>query len=130
MKGITINNFDLNGTSYPLIWGGSAANYTIGSSPDISKYCIPDAMDSDIVAGKIVFCEILWDGSGILLANGVGTIMADPLVVDPDFAFNFPLPATLITPADGQKVLDYIRSTEYGHSSLSFTSIIYNIHSK
>ncbi|CAA2986221.1 cucumisin-like [Olea europaea subsp. europaea] len=90
----------------------SAANYTIGSSPDISKYCIPDAMNSDIVAGKIVFCEILWDGSGILLANGVGTIMADPLVVDPDFAFNFPLPATLITPADGQKVLDYIRSTD------------------
>ncbi|KAL2543952.1 subtilase family protein [Forsythia ovata] len=113
MKGISINNFDLNGTSYPLIWGGSAANYTIGSSSDYSKYCLPGAMSTDIVAGKIVFCEALYDGSGILLANGIGTIMADVLVVDPDFAFSFPLPATLISPEDGHKVLDYIRSTDY-----------------
>ncbi|XP_011081160.1 cucumisin-like [Sesamum indicum] len=110
--GITINTFDLNGTSYPLIWGGDAANYTIGSSPDIAKYCITGAMNADIVAGKIVFCEALWDGSGILLANGVGTIMADVLVENPDVAFSWPLPATLISPEDGKSVLEYIRSTE------------------
>ncbi|KAL0393458.1 UNVERIFIED_CONTAM: Cucumisin [Sesamum latifolium] len=110
--GITINTFDLNGTSYPLIWGGDAANYTIGSSPDISKYCITGAMNADIVAGKIVFCEALWDGSGILLANGVGTIMADVLVENPDYAFSWPLPATLISPEDGKSVLEYIKSTE------------------
>ncbi|KAL2516992.1 subtilase family protein [Abeliophyllum distichum] len=113
LTGISINNFDLNGTSYPLIWGGSAPNYTIGSSSDYSKYCLPGAMSTDVVAGKIVFCEALYDGSGILLANGIGTIMADVLVVDPDFAFTFPLPATLISPEDGHKVLDYIRSTDY-----------------
>ncbi|KAL0329702.1 UNVERIFIED_CONTAM: Cucumisin [Sesamum radiatum] len=110
--GITINTFDLNGTSYPLIWGGDAANYTIGSSPDIAKYCITGAMSSDVVAGKIVFCEALWDGSGILLANGVGTIMADVLVENPDYAFSWPLPATLISPEDGKIVLEYIKSTE------------------
>ncbi|KAK4435247.1 Cucumisin [Sesamum alatum] len=110
--GITINTFDLNGTSYPLIWGGDAANYTIGSSPDIAKYCITGAMNADIVAGKIVFCEALWDGSGILLANGVGTIMADVLVENPDVAFSWPLPATLISPEDGKIVLEYIKNTE------------------
>ncbi|KAI3453644.1 hypothetical protein Pfo_010307 [Paulownia fortunei] len=93
--GITINSFDLNGTSYPLIWGGVAANYTIGS-----------------MAGKIVFCEALSDGSGILLANGIGIIMADVLVVNPDVAFSWPLPATLISPEDGKSVLEYIRSSD------------------
>ncbi|KAL0329700.1 UNVERIFIED_CONTAM: Cucumisin [Sesamum radiatum] len=69
-------------------------------------------MSSDVVAGKIVFCEALWDGSGILLANGVGTIMADVLVENPDYAFSWPLPATLISPEDGKIVLEYIKSTE------------------
>ncbi|KAG8382308.1 hypothetical protein BUALT_Bualt05G0063400 [Buddleja alternifolia] len=110
--GITINTFDLNGTSYPLIWGGDAANYTAGSSPDIARFCLTGAMSSDIVAGKIVFCEALWDGSGILMANGVGTIMADPLVVNPDDAFSWPLPATLISPEDGRSVLEYIKGSD------------------
>ncbi|XP_012835452.1 PREDICTED: cucumisin-like [Erythranthe guttata] len=110
--GITINTFDLNGTSYPLIWGGDAANYTIGSSPDIARLCLPGAMSSDIVSGKIVFCEALWDGSGILMANGVGTIMSDVNFVNPDVAFSWPLPTTIISPENGRAVLEYIRSTE------------------
>ncbi|KAL0331335.1 UNVERIFIED_CONTAM: Cucumisin [Sesamum angustifolium] len=80
-----------------------------------SRYCqilYTGAMSSDVVAGKIVFCEALWDGSGILLANGVGTIMADVLVENPDYAFSWPLPATLISPEDGKIVLEYIKSTE------------------
>ncbi|KAI7989887.1 hypothetical protein LOK49_LG13G01298 [Camellia lanceoleosa] len=109
-SGLSINNFDLNGTSYPLIWGGDAANYTVGADPESSRYCITGAMSSDEVQGKIVFCETLWDGSGILLANGVGTVMAYSSITD--FAFNYPLPATVISTEDGLKVLDYIRSTE------------------
>lgn len=98
------------GTSYPLIWGGDAANYSAGANPDIARYCIDGAMNSYKVAGKMVFCETLWDGSGILMANGLGTIMADSSITD--FAFNYPLPATLISTEDGQRILDYIRSTE------------------
>lgn len=110
MKGLSINSFDLSGKSFPLIWGGDAANYSVGVDPDISKYCSTGTMNSYKVRGKIVFCEILFDGSGILMANGVGTIMADSTITD--FAFNYQLPATLISTEDGLKVLDYIRSTE------------------
>lgn len=67
-------------------------------------------MSSYVVEGKIVFCETLWDGSGILLANGVGTIMADSSITD--LSFNYPLPATVISTEDGLKVLDYIRTSE------------------
>ncbi|KAJ0104698.1 hypothetical protein Patl1_18657 [Pistacia atlantica] len=108
--GLSINSFDLNGTTYPLIWGGDAANYSAGADPEISKYCITGAMNSYKVAGKIVFCETLWDGSGILIANGVGTIMADSSITD--FAFSYPLPATQISTEDGKEILEYIRTTE------------------
>lgn len=111
MKGILINTFDLNGTSYPLIWGGDAANYTIGSSPDYAKFCLEGAMNNDMLAGKIVYCEALFDGATILLANGIGTIMSDVTVDTPDYSFSWPLPATFISPEDGKKVLNYIRSS-------------------
>ncbi|XAR55023.1 Cucumisin [Bertholletia excelsa] len=108
--GLSINNFDLNGKSYPLIWGGNAANYSFGADPYISRYCLPDTMNSKKVQGKIVLCDTLWDGSGVLLANGVGTIMAYSSITD--FAFSYPLPATQISMEDSLKILDYIRTTE------------------
>ncbi|GMY30182.1 putative Cucumisin [Fagus crenata] len=111
-QGLSINRFDLNGTSFPLIWGGDAANYSAGANSEISKNCLNGTMNSYKVRGKIVFCETIWDGTGIILANGVGTIMAvaDSSIID--FADGFPLPATLISREDGLKVLDYIRSTD------------------
>lgn len=109
MKGLSVNNFELNGTSYPLIWGGDAANFSAGFNSDISRYCIPDTMNAYKIEGKIVLCDTLWDGSGVLLAEGVGTIMAEEIT---DFAFNYPLPATQISLDDNHAILDYIRSTE------------------
>ncbi|XP_048320426.2 cucumisin-like [Ziziphus jujuba] len=116
--GLSINSFELNGTTYPLIWGGDAANFSSGSNREISRYCLTGSMNSIEVAGKIVFCETLWDGSGILLANGVGTIMADSSATD--FAFSYPLPATLISSEDGQQVLEYIRTTENPIATILF----------
>jgi subtilisin family serine protease len=108
--GLSINSFNLIGTSFPLIWGGDAANYSAGADSEIARYCLTGAMNSYKVAGTIVLCETLWDGSGILMANGLGTIMADSSITD--FAFNYPLPATLITTEDGVEILDYIRTTQ------------------
>lgn len=112
MKGIAINNFDLKGKSYPLIWGGDAANYTFGYGQDYARTCEADAMNLDEVAGKIVLCDAIQDGSTILLANGIGTAMVNA-DTNLDYAFSFPLPATLISPDDGKKVMDYIKSTKY-----------------
>ncbi|KAL3599004.1 hypothetical protein D5086_006922 [Populus alba] len=49
--------------------------------------------------------------SDILLANGVGVIMSDSFY-SVDFAFSFPVPATVISNEDRVKVLNYIRTTE------------------
>lgn len=93
-----------------MIWGGDAANYSAGANSEIARYCVPGAMNSYKVQGKIVLCDILWDGSGILMANGIGTIMADSSITD--FAFNYPLPATQVSSEDGLAILNYIKSTE------------------
>lgn len=109
-KGISINSFNLYGKSFPLIWGGDAANYSAGADTEISKFCSLGALNSYEVLGKIVLCDTLDDGSGVLLANGVGTIMADSSFND--FAFSYPLPATVISTEDGLRISDYTRSTE------------------
>ncbi|KAL7160218.1 hypothetical protein ABFS83_01G078600 [Erythranthe nasuta] len=116
--GISINTFDLNGTSYPLIWGGDAVNYSGSYSQDDAKLCSQETMNADVAVGKIVLCEALTDGSTILLANGVGTIMSDQDYVNPDYAFSYPLPATLISPDDAKKVIEYIKSTRYPEATI------------
>ncbi|CAL2259970.1 unnamed protein product [Prunus armeniaca] len=108
-SGFSINNFDLNGKSYPLIWGGDAANISKGASSEFAGNCVPNTLSSDKIKGKIVYCDSFSDGSDIRRAGGMGTIMVD---FPTDVAFNYPLPSTQITIEDGQKILNYIRSTE------------------
>ncbi|KAJ6705646.1 PROPROTEIN CONVERTASE SUBTILISIN/KEXIN [Salix purpurea] len=111
LSGLSINNFDLNGTTYPLIWGGNAANFSAGASPAIAGFCSPGALNSYKVERKIVLCDAMVTGSQILIANGVGVIMSSSFY-SVDFAFSFPLPAAVISNEDRVKVLNYIRATE------------------
>ncbi|KAL6182106.1 hypothetical protein ACLB2K_043529 [Fragaria x ananassa] len=107
--GVSINNFDLNGKSHPIIWEGDAANFSAGANSEIASFCLKGDLNSHKTKGKIVFCETIEDGSGVLLADGVGTIMADSSFSD--VAYSFPVPATVVTLEDGQRILNYIRST-------------------
>ncbi|KAL3499426.1 hypothetical protein ACH5RR_038519 [Cinchona calisaya] len=112
-NGLAINNFNITGNplyTYPLIWGGDVVNYTGGYGPEYASYCIPDGMNAGKVRDNIVFCSVVFDGSGVLLANGLGTIMVGSSSVD--VAYNYPLPASVINVEDGVKVLDYIKNTE------------------
>ncbi|XP_057812474.1 subtilisin-like protease SBT4.3 [Salvia miltiorrhiza] len=112
LTGIAVNSFDLNGTSYPLMWGGDAVNYTFGYSPAYASTCDEEAMNHAMIPGKIVMCEgYRQDGSTILLSNGVGSVIVGQDEINPDYAFTYPLPATLISPEDAKKVMAYIRST-------------------
>lgn len=113
MKGIAVNSFDLNGTSYPLIWGGDAVNYTFGSSPEYARLCDAEWMNIDMIHEKIVVCEgYRQDGSDILLSGGYGTVIVGQDEINPDYAFTYPLPATLISPDDAKTVMTYIKSTK------------------
>ncbi|KAH0974725.1 hypothetical protein GBA52_016624 [Prunus armeniaca] len=80
-----------------------------GASSEFAGNCVPNTLSSDKIKGKIVYCDSFSDGSDIRRAGGMGTIMVD---FPTDVAFNYPLPSTQITIEDGQKILNYIRSTE------------------
>ncbi|KAL6005540.1 hypothetical protein ACLOJK_006107 [Asimina triloba] len=110
VAGNAINPFALNGTQFPLIYGGSAPNVSAGFSSDVSRYCYDGTLNSYKTQGKIVVCDDVPDGPAISDAGGLGNIIA----IDDyaDFAFSYPLPTSLISTADGQKVLDYVRSTD------------------
>ncbi|KAK9993838.1 hypothetical protein SO802_023541 [Lithocarpus litseifolius] len=107
--GSVVNAFELNGTPFPLIWGGDATNFSGNYISPTSKYCIPGALNMNKVEGKIVLCKDRSDGSGAFMANGAGVIM--PSQPFDNFALPFPLPTTIISTKDISKVLEYIRSS-------------------
>ncbi|KAK6947704.1 Subtilisin-like protease, fibronectin type-III domain [Dillenia turbinata] len=110
MQGTAINTFDLNGTSYPLIWGGDAVNFSVGANSEIASYCWWGALSSTQVQGKIVLCDGVDEGSGILVANGVGAIWSYSFLND--VSFNWDIPTTIVSGEDGQRILDYIKTSE------------------
>ncbi|TXG70828.1 hypothetical protein EZV62_005763 [Acer yangbiense] len=111
ITGVVINNFELNGTSFPLIWGGDAPNISNHRVSLDSEACyFLDDMNSRKIKGKIVLCEVIWDGSGVIMAGGVGVIMPAPEFND--VGFSFPFPTTLIKYEDFPGIMEYIKSTK------------------
>ncbi|KAM0945431.1 putative cucumisin [Dioscorea sansibarensis] len=107
--GIAINNFNLGNSVFPLIYGGDAVNFSAGSSELLSSYCVDGLMNSQKVRGNLVLCNGLFGEEGIPNANGLGVILSSDNFRD--VAFNFRLPATVLSNQDAQEVLDYIRSS-------------------
>ncbi|TQE10124.1 hypothetical protein C1H46_004294 [Malus baccata] len=108
-QGFAINNFGLNGKSYPLIWEGDAANYSKGINSELASECLPETLDADKIKGKIVYYSSFSDGSDIKLAGAVGTII---VYFDTDTMFSYASPVTQLTIEHGQKVLNYIKLTK------------------
>lgn len=109
IKGTSLNNFHLDGTSFPLVYSGDAANITSAMSPDIAGICFPGTLSTLKTRGAVVLCNILSDSSGAFSAEAVGLIMASPF---DEIAFAFPVPAVVISYDDRLKLIDYIRTTE------------------
>ncbi|OMO76494.1 hypothetical protein COLO4_25548 [Corchorus olitorius] len=107
-EGLSVNPFDLKNKMYPLIYGADAAN-TSSDMSSRAKYCMTDSLDSNLVKGKIVLCDLVGSGFGALNAGAVGTLMRDqyPFV----FAKSFPLPASAFELVDGNQIFSYINTT-------------------
>ncbi|KAK3028611.1 hypothetical protein RJ639_039954 [Escallonia herrerae] len=109
MQGISINSFDLKNVSYPMIYGGDAANTTGGFTGSTSRYCGEDSLDPTLVNNKIVLCDTLNSGKPALLAGAAGILMQDG--GDKDVAHSFPLPASYLSLNDGSSISIYINTT-------------------
>ncbi|KAM1024790.1 hypothetical protein ACFX13_038667 [Malus domestica] len=53
MQGNSVNNFDLHGKSFPLIYEGDAANFFAGANSAISTYCTNGVMNSHKLKGRL-----------------------------------------------------------------------------
>ncbi|KAF3433055.1 hypothetical protein FNV43_RR24157 [Rhamnella rubrinervis] len=119
--GNVINNFDLIGRSFPLIWGGDAINFSANSISLKARNCLPGDLDSNKVKGKLLVYESRSNSAGVIMACGVGTIMPGRSL--DDLAFPLPLPAALISGADIDKVLDYMRSDKIPVATILVTEV-------
>ncbi|KAI4306766.1 hypothetical protein L6164_030015 [Bauhinia variegata] len=108
-EGISINTFDLKGKLYPLVYGGDVPNTTNGDDGSISRFCLSDSLDGNLVKGKIILCDAKIIGYGPFGANATGFLSQGPYFRDA--AASSPLPASYIDLQDGAAVIDYINST-------------------
>nr|XP_017239906.1 PREDICTED: cucumisin-like [Daucus carota subsp. sativus] len=109
-QGVSVNTFDMKNVTYPIIYGGNAPNVTGGFNGSSSRYCETDSLDSTLVKGKILLCDVLNDGEPALQAGAAGIVMQGDEPAK-DFAVSFPLPATFLSADDGLNVFNYINRT-------------------
>ncbi|XP_054799595.1 LOW QUALITY PROTEIN: cucumisin-like [Prosopis cineraria] len=110
-EGISMNTFDLQNKTYPLIYSGDAPNITGGFNSSISRTCIENSLDEAMVKGKMVVC----DGYSTKLtglASGAAGIVV-PAISSKDWAsqFTLALPLAVLTQNDGTHIFSYLNST-------------------
>ncbi|KAJ7960165.1 Cucumisin [Quillaja saponaria] len=108
--GVSLNTFDLRSKKYPLIYAGDAPNTTGGFNRSISRLCLKNSLDQDLVKGKMVLCDVFSSAtSKEFLSGAAGAIMRSS--APKDNAISFPLPATHLSIEDGSNIFFYINST-------------------
>ncbi|XP_022746937.1 cucumisin-like [Durio zibethinus] len=108
-EGISINTFDLKNEMYPIIYGGDAPNTTANYTGPLSRYCLLNSLDQNLVKGKIVLCDAAVSGRGPFFAGAVGAVMRDQ--GPHDYADLHILPASFVDLFDGAKIFQYMNST-------------------
>ncbi|XP_068344257.1 subtilisin-like protease SBT4.6 [Pyrus communis] len=113
LVGNSVNAFDLNGTSFPLIEGKDASS----ECGDCDEGCL----DPNLVKGKIVVRR--WP-IGIIEARRVGAIGAVTDSTIPDVSPIVPLPAACFRSKDFDVVKSYVNSTGKPRAKLLKSEVI------
>ncbi|KAJ4836714.1 hypothetical protein Tsubulata_031908 [Turnera subulata] len=119
--GNSLNSFELNGTSFPLVYSGDAANYTFGVGPDIATWCFSGSLTPLRTKGGVVLCNAL--NSFTWIEGSMGIIMPSPF----EMAIGFPMPVALINFEDHSRVLDYIKYTENPTATILLTEAVKDV---
>ncbi|KAL2326646.1 hypothetical protein Fmac_025704 [Flemingia macrophylla] len=119
-EGVSVNSFDQNNTSYPLIYAGDAPNITGGYNSSVTRFCQESSIDEDLVKGKIILCNDFPRGTFTerLISKVAGILVGSPL--PKDVADIFALPAVSLSQKDGTLIQSYISLTSHeGKDSLA-----------
>ncbi|KAK1271809.1 hypothetical protein QJS04_geneDACA007671 [Acorus gramineus] len=123
-EGLSVNTFDLKKSLYPLVYAGSVPNTSAGYDGSTSRFCQVNSLDTTKVKGKIVLCDELSDAEGPLDAGAVGAIMLSDEYKD--FAFSYPLPATVFQTPDIGNITYYINTTSNPTANILKSAGIYD----
>ncbi|PON36942.1 Subtilase [Parasponia andersonii] len=104
--GTAVNSFTLNGTSFALVHGKNASSQC---SDSMAGACDPECLDSGLVKGKIVLCDISRGRKEAFRAGALGSVTTGGL---DDVSFVVQLPASNLIREDYMAVLSYLNSTE------------------
>ncbi|KAL7588933.1 hypothetical protein Lser_V15G39825 [Lactuca serriola] len=109
VNGVSINPFTLD-RMYPLIYAGDVPNITAGFNGSISRFCVPNSLDKNLVKGKIILCDAISTGEPEMLAGAVGSIMTYP---GPYFELvrSYTLPVSVVNSEQAIRIARYIQST-------------------
>ncbi|XP_054781833.1 cucumisin-like [Prosopis cineraria] len=140
LQGRSINTFDLNSTQYPIIHGGDAPNTLKGYNSSISRFCLEDSMDPNLVKGKIVICDAHFGPLKVGFASGAtGIIINFSQSKVPDIGFAFALPASVIGSMDSNIIYNLMADTsnditatilKSSHDNDSFAPVIASFSSR
>ncbi|XP_004515206.2 cucumisin-like [Cicer arietinum] len=107
-EGTSLNNFDLKGELYPLIYSRDAPNKEAGFDGDSSRNCPINSLDEKLVKGKIVLCEGNEGASEAFRVGAAGLLIQGIAYIN--VAYSFPLPACYLHTKDATKIRKYIHS--------------------
>ncbi|XP_062079385.1 subtilisin-like protease SBT4.6 isoform X2 [Humulus lupulus] len=105
--GRSINSFKLNGTTFPLVRGEDASSQCSGL---FSSICTNGCLDTNLIKGKIVMCDLYSGANEAFKAGALGCITT----IDDfnDFSTIVPFPASVLNSTDYFAVLSYLNSTK------------------
>ncbi|KAL6123961.1 hypothetical protein ACLB2K_076477 [Fragaria x ananassa] len=111
-EGLLLNQIDLKGKFYPLVYGGDAPNKTLGNDTIGARYCCDGCLDKDLIKGKIVLCDGPLDeaGSGAILGGAAGVILTSQKLHD-DLLGPVPVAASYVGLEENSNIYKYISST-------------------
>ncbi|KAF7816385.1 cucumisin-like [Senna tora] len=110
-EGVTINTFDLNSNQYPIVYGGDVPNILKGYNRSISRICLEDSLDQNLVKGKIVLCDGFVGAKKVGFASGAAGIVMHSDGAK-DTGYSFALPASYIYTQDADNIYGYMTSTK------------------
>ncbi|CAM6108969.1 unnamed protein product [Calypogeia fissa] len=123
IEGIGINPFELNQTSYPLVYGA----YIVAPNGNISeaKLCNVSSLDGSKVKGKIIVCHLglLGVDKNLTDLGAAGAIM-----IEGDQTVEIPLnmPATTVSQDQAVQIWTYINSTQFPTAFIGVSQTVMN----
>ncbi|PRQ55558.1 putative cucumisin [Rosa chinensis] len=108
-EGLLPNIYDLRGKFYPLIYGGDAPNKKVGAKGTVSRFCIIDTLEEDLIKDKIVLCDGPV-GGGAILGGAAGIVLTGQKVAD-ELLEPLPVPASNVGLEENSNIYKYINLT-------------------